>query len=53
MAQQLLPIRVKGAAGGGSKADLAKIGGNSFRTWDVDEETEKLLDEAGKNPLAP
>jgi len=48
MAQQLLPIRVKGAAGGGSKADLAKIGGNSFRTWDVDEETGKLLDEAEK-----
>ena len=44
----MLPIQVKGAAGGGSKADLAKIGGNSFRTWDVDEETGKLLDEAEK-----
>ena len=45
-AKPLLPIQIQGAAGGGSKLELAKIGGNSFRTWDVDEETGKLLDEA-------
>ena len=48
VAKPVLPIRIQGAAGGGSKLDLAKIGGNSFRTWDVDENTGKLLDEAEK-----
>jgi len=39
------PYVVKGAGGGGSKAELAKRGGNSFRTWGADN-LGKELDEA-------
>ena len=37
---------VKGAGGDGSKKLLAECGGNSFRTWGVDDKTQSLLDEA-------
>lgn len=40
------PFFVRGAGGGGSKAELAKIGGNSFRTWGIGDDTAKELDEA-------
>jgi hypothetical protein len=50
-AKTILPIRVQGAAGDGSKAALAAAGANSFRTWDVDEKTGVLLDEAQQNGL--
>ncbi len=37
---------VKGTGGDGPKELLAKYGGNSFRTWAIDEDTGALLDEA-------
>ncbi len=37
LAKPILPIRVQGAAGDGSKAALASAGAISFRTLDVDE----------------
>ena len=37
---------IKGAGGDGSKTLLKELGGNSFRTWGVDDSTGKLLDEA-------
>ena len=51
LAEPILPIRIQGAAGGGSKAALARAGANSFRTWDVDDKTGDLLDEAQANGL--
>ena len=40
------PYYIKGAGGDGSKKLLAECGGNSFRTWGVDRNTGKILDEA-------
>ncbi len=37
---------IKGAGGSADKALLANAGGNSFRTWGVDEQTQVQLDEA-------
>src|SRR6266511_521872 len=42
------PYFIKGAGGGASKALLAHLGGNSFRTWGVGDETMRQLDEAQK-----
>src|SRR4051794_9213239 len=46
------PYFIKGAGGGGSKELLAQLGGNSFRTWGVGDETTKQLDEAQKLGLS-
>jgi len=43
------PFRIKGAGGAGHLAELAARGGNSFRTWRVEEDPAKMramLDEA-------
>ena len=40
------PYYVKGAGGDGSKKLLVECGGNSFRTWGVDDKTQAQLDEA-------
>lgn len=40
------PYYVKGAGGDGSKKLLVECGGNSFRTWGVDDRTQAQLDEA-------
>src|SRR5262245_4918930 len=40
------PYFIKGAAGDGPKDVLARAGGNSFRTWGVDADTPRQLDEA-------
>src|SRR6516165_2880256 len=40
------PYFIKGAGGDGSKAELARAGGNSIRTWSVDGDTPRVLDEA-------
>lgn len=40
------PYFIKGAGGDASKEFLKEIGGNSFRTWGVGDETQALLDEA-------
>jgi hypothetical protein len=42
------PYFIKGGGGGGSKEQLAKLGGNSFRTWGVGDDTQAQLDEAQK-----
>src|SRR5436190_23045717 len=42
------PYFIKGAGGGGSKELLAQLGGNSFRTWGVADDTQRQLDEAQK-----
>ncbi len=42
------PYYVHGAGGDASKVLLRDIGGNSFRTWGVGDETQKQLDEAHK-----
>lgn len=44
------PFFVKGAGGDASKKLLSEVGGNSFRTWGVDNLGERL-DEAQKNGL--
>lgn len=44
------PFYIKGAAGGGSKAILARLGANSFRTWGADRAEEDLA-EAQRNGL--
>lgn len=41
-----VPYFVRGAGGHGDKKLLAAIGGNSFRTWGIDDETRLGLDEA-------
>src|SRR4051794_40366398 len=41
------PYFIRGAGGGGSKALLREVGGNSFRTWGADN-LEAALDEAQK-----
>lgn len=40
------PYFIQGAGGGASKSLLKEMGGNSFRTWGVGDETQALLDEA-------
>lgn len=45
------PFEIKGAGGDADKALLAACGGNTFRTWGVDETTGDLLDEAQANGL--
>ncbi|MEM7697982.1 MAG: glycoside hydrolase family 2 TIM barrel-domain containing protein [Verrucomicrobiota bacterium] len=40
------PFPIKGAGGDGDKRLLAEMGGNTFRTWRIDQDTERLLDEA-------
>jgi hypothetical protein len=40
------PYLIKGAAGDGPKDELARAGGNSIRTWSVDGDTPRVLDEA-------
>ncbi|MCA9228718.1 MAG: hypothetical protein KDA47_24045 [Planctomycetales bacterium] len=40
------PFSIRGVGGDGSLDLLSKSGGNSVRTWDVDDKTERLLDEA-------
>jgi len=42
------PYYIKGAGGSASKEMLAAAGANTFRTWDVGDETQQLLDEAHK-----
>lgn len=45
------PFRVEGAGGPGSMELLRNFGANSIRTWDLDDETQALLDEAHRNGL--
>src|SRR5688500_20152010 len=40
------PYYIKGGGGDGSKELLAKLGGNSSRTWGVGDDTQAKLDEA-------
>lgn len=40
------PYFIKGAGGNAAKSLLANVGGNSFRTWGVGNDTPALLDEA-------
>ncbi len=42
------PYFIKGAGGDASKKFLAEVGGNSFRTWGIGNETKAQLDEAQK-----
>lgn len=42
------PYLIKGAGGSDSKEELVKRGGNSFRTWGVDNQSQAQLDEAEK-----
>jgi len=42
------PYFVRGGGGNGSKEVLAKLGGNSVRTWGVGDDTMKQLDDAHK-----
>ena len=42
------PYFIKGAGGSASKELLARLGGNSFRTWGVGDDTTRQLDEARK-----
>src|SRR5213083_2699901 len=42
------PYFIKGGGGGASKELLARLGGNSFRTWGVGDDTMRQLDEAQK-----
>ena len=46
------PYFIKGGGGDGSKEVLARLGGNSFRTWGVGDDTQAKLDEAQKLGLA-
>ncbi len=45
------PFEIKGAGGDADKAVLAACGGNTFRTWGVDDKTPGLLDQAQANGL--
>lgn len=40
------PFFIEGAGGGASKKFLKECGGNSFRTWGVGADTQRILDEA-------
>jgi hypothetical protein len=42
------PYFIKGAGGSASNELLARLGGNSFRTWGVGDDTKQQLDEAQK-----
>src|SRR3954467_3138733 len=42
------PYFIKGGGGDESKELLSKLGGNSFRTWGVGDNTQRELDEAQK-----
>ena len=42
---------IRGAGGDGSRQLLAQCGGNSIRTWGVDEKTKAILDEAHQHGL--
>lgn len=42
------PFFIHGAGGDASKPFLKEIGGNSFRTWGVGNDTQRILDEAEK-----
>src|SRR6266700_1392906 len=42
------PYFIKGGGGGGPKDLLAQLGGNSFRTWGVGDDTQSQLDQAQK-----
>lgn len=42
------PFVVQGAGGGGSRQLLREAGGNSFRTWKIDESTGEQLEEAAR-----
>lgn len=44
-------FRIQGAGGDGPQKLLATCGGNSVRTWGVDEKTQSILDEAHRNGL--
>ncbi len=46
------PFVVKGVGGGQNLSQLKAAGGNTIRTWGVDDNTQKLLDDAQKNGLA-
>ena len=46
------PYQIRGAGGEGSLKKLAEIGGNSTRTWGVDETTQARLDEAHENGIS-
>lgn len=46
------PYQIKGAGGNTQLELLAKSGGNSIRTWGVDENTQQLLDDAHANGLS-
>src|SRR5436305_489292 len=45
------PYFIKGAGGDGSRALLARAGGNSIRTWGADK-LDKVLDEAHSHGLS-
>lgn len=45
------PYIVKGVGGSDHLAELKAAGGNTIRTWGIDDNTGKLLDEAQKNGL--
>ncbi|MDF2378485.1 MAG: hypothetical protein P1U81_19770, partial [Verrucomicrobiales bacterium] len=42
------PFVVQGAGGDGSRQLLREAGGNSFRTWKIDESTGEQLEEASR-----
>lgn len=46
------PFDIKGVGGDGDKQLLADVGGNSFRTWGVGDDTQAQLDEAHRLGLA-
>ena len=46
------PYQIRGAGGEGSLKKLAEFGGNSTRTWGVDESTQARLDEAHKHGIS-
>ncbi|MCH2182682.1 MAG: hypothetical protein MK108_11815 [Mariniblastus sp.] len=46
------PYTIKGVGGNGSLTLLASCGGNSLRTWGVDQRTRTLLDEAHRNGIS-
>lgn len=46
------PYQIRGAGGEGSLKKLAEFGGNSTRTWGVDENTQARLDEAHKHGIS-
>ena len=47
-----LPYFIKGAGGNGSLKLLTDCGGNSLRTWGIDQNTQSLLDEAERHGVS-